>query len=620
MQDHSPAVEPSREQAERALEKILVSRVFQGSERLSRFLRFVVEHAVRGETAPLKEYVIGVQVFDRGESFDTRLDTIVRVEARRLRAKLREYYESEGRDDSTIIEFSSKGYAARFRRREPLQTTASKWPKRYVLAVVGVVVVATVVMVWRFNLGRRTDRRIPIVVLPFVNMSGEPEYEYLSDGFTEEISSTLASVPELHVVARTSAFAFKGRGDDVRRIGRELGVAVALEGSVRKAGQRIRVTAQLIDATDGMHMWSKTYERDFSSLFVIQDEITRAIVDALRIRLAPGLQRRLARSETTSVPAYDLYLKGRHSWHKGTPPDVKNSIAYMEQAIALDTKYAAAYAGLADAYILWANFELEPPWDTLTKARRAAHTAVELDPDSAEARYVLGAVLAVADWNWSAAEREFLRALELKSSLASAHMAYSVLCLSTVGRFDEAIYHLRVALELDPRSLMLRTALGQTYVFAGRADAGIEQLREVQILDAGFVWNDLTLAWAYLARAEYVNALQLLERIADSAQEIPNHAGLIGYTHARLGNRRQAEATLHRLRERSTGTWIPPVEVAGIYNGLGDRDEALNWLERALEQRSIMSAIIVDDPRFRDLWSHPRFSALVKRLNLVRSR
>jgi len=613
-------VEPSREEAQQALEKILLSRVFQGSERLSRFLRFVAEHAVRGETAPLKEYVIGVRVFDRGESFDTRLDTIVRVEARRLRAKLREYYGSEGSGDATIIEFSSKGYAVGFRRREPLETTASHRLKPYILAVVGVVIVATVAMAWRLNGGRHTDRRIPIVVLPFLNMSGEPEYEYLSDGFTEEISSTLASVPELHVVARTSAFGFKGRGGDVRQIGRELGVDAVLEGSVRKEGQRIRVTAQLIDASDGMHMWSKTYERELSSLFLIQDEITRAIVDALRIRLAPGFLRRLGRPETTSVPAYDLYLKGRHSWHKGTPPDVKNSIAYMEQAIALDAKYAAAYAGLADAYILWANFELEPPWETLTRARRAAHTAVELDPDSAEARYVLGAVLAVADWNWSAGEREFLRALELKPSLASAHMAYSVLCLSTVGRFDEAIDHLRVALELDPRSLMLRTALGQTYVFAGRADAGIEQLREVQKLDAGFVWNDLTLAWAYLAKAEYDDALQLLERITDPAREIPNHAGLIGYTHARLGNRRQAEAALQRLRDQFSGAWIPPVEVAGIYNALGDRDEALDWLERAVQQRSMMSAILVDDPRFRDLWSHPRFSALVKRLNLERPR
>jgi serine/threonine-protein kinase len=599
---------------------MLVSRAFQGSERLSRFLRFVVEHAVRGETSPLKEYVIGVQVFERGETFDPRLDTIVRVEARRLRAKLREYYDSEGRDESTIIEFSSKGYAARFRRRELPQAAASKWPGRYVLAAVGVVAVAAAVMVWRLDGGRRPDRRIPIVVLPFVNMSGEPENEYLSDGFTEEISSTLASVPELQVVARTSAFAFKGRGDDVRRIGRELGVAAALEGSIRKEGQRLRVTAQLIDATDGMHMWSKTYERELSSLFAIQDDITRAIVDALRIRLAPDLQQRLARPETISVPAYDLYLKGRHSWYKGAPADVKNSIAFMERAIALDTKYAAAYAGLADAHILWANFEIEPPWGTLTKARRAAQTAVELNPDSAEARYVLGAVLAVADWNWSAAEREFLRALELKSSLASAHMAYSVLCLSTVGRFDEATHHLRIALELDPRSLMVRTALGQTYVFAGRADTGIEQLREVQKLDASFVWNDLTLAWAYLAKAEYGDALQLLERIADPAREIPNHAGLIGYAHARLGHRQHAEAALRRLRERPPGTWIPPVEVAGIYNGLGDQVEALNWLERAVEQRSIMAAILVDDPRFRDLWSDPRFLALMKRLNLVRSR
>ncbi len=384
-------MQPTSEAVQRSLDKLLASRVFQGSGRMSRFLRFSVEYALRGEPAPLKEYVIGVQVFDRGESFDPRTDTIVRVEARRLRAKLKEYYATEGRHDAVAIELSEKGYRAVFkgRTRRPLERVGRHW--KPVLA--GALLLAAGLAAWRLALPRRTASD-SIIVLPFANLSGGTENEYLSDGLTEEILSTLAAVPTLRVVARTSAFQFKGRSGDVRKIGKELGVGRILEGSVRREGRRIRVTAQLINVADGLHLWSKIYDREGSSLLEIEQEITRAVVDALRIELRQG------GAETTNPQAHELYLKGRYFWHKMTPEYLQKSMRTLEEAIALDPHYAAAHAGLADAYGYWTNLELEPPGESMAKAAGEAQRALELNPDSAEGHFVKAAVLSL-QWDWT---------------------------------------------------------------------------------------------------------------------------------------------------------------------------------------------------------------------------
>jgi len=603
---------PGREAIQRALEKILASQAFQGSERMSRFLRFVVEHALRGDQAPLKEYLIGVRVFDRGEDFDSRTDTIVRVEARRLRAKLKEYYETAGREDPMIIELPHGGYAPAFRAREQRVAGARR---RWIPALAGAAVLLALLAVWRLGPARRAGPASSIVVLPFANLSADPENEYLSDGLTEEIISTLAAIPDLQVVARTSAFQFKGRTADIRKIGRELSVQTALEGSVRREGQRIRVSAQLVKVSDGMHLWSKMYDRELTNLLEIEADITRAIVDALKARLAPGQTRKV---ETTSIEAYQAYLKGRYCWNKMTPVDLKKSIQFMEEAIALDPNYAAAYAGLADSYGFWTNLELEGPWEHAARARWAAKKALELDDGSAEGHFVLGALLAQGDWDWSGSEREFRRALDLKPSLVDARSAFAALCLGPLRRYPEAIGQFRQALQVDPLSMNLRTLLGQAFVYAGQPDEAIKELRAALELEPGFPYGGITLALAHLEKSSYPEALEVLQRFRDSAGEIPYYSGLLGYTHARLGNRTEAEGVLKQLQARFPGQWVPPVEVAGIYNGLGDREQALRWLERGCEQRSTMMPFIVDDARFRNLYSEPRFTAVLKRMGLGR--
>lgn len=606
--------EPGREEIQQALEKILGSRAFQGSERMSRFLRFVVEHALRGDQAPLKEYLIGVNVFDRGESFDPRTDTIVRVEARRLRSKLKEYYETGGGDDRVIIELPQGGYAPAFRARgQPAVGAGAR--RHWKLVLAGAALLVAVLAAWRLAPARGVGAASSIIVLPFANLSGDPENEYLSDGLTEEIIGTLAAIPEMRVVARTSAFQFKGRSADIRKIGRDLSVNTVLEGSVRREGQRIRVSAQLVNVSDGLHLWSKMYDREVTSLLEVEEDITRAIVDALKVRLAAP---KTGKAETTSIEAHELYLKGRYFWNKMTPGDLKKSIECLERAVALDPNYVAAYAALSDAYGFWLNLELEGPWVHSARAKWAAQKALELDDGAAEGHFVMGAFLAWGDWDWSGSDREFRRALDLKPSLVQARGAYAGLCLGPLRRYKEAVGQYRQGLEVDPLSVNLRTFLGQTYVYAGRPDEAIKEVRKALELEPGFPIGGITLALAYLAKSSYPEALQVLQPIRGSAGEIPYYSGLLGYTHARLGNRTEAERVLEQLKARFQGPWVPPVEVAGIYNGLGDREQALRWLERGCQQRSTMMPFVIDDPRFRNLYSDPRFKSVLRRMGLGR--
>jgi serine/threonine-protein kinase len=393
-----------------------------------------------------------VEVFDRGESFDPRTDTIVRVEARRLRSKLKQYYENDGRNDAIVIELPDKGYSAKFRRR----------------------------------LVRQDGSVRSIVVLPFANLSGDPAKEYLADGLTEEVVGALASLPDVLVVARTSAFQFKGRAEDVRRIARDLGVQTALEGSVRTEAKRIRVAAQLINVFEGFHLWSRMYERELTGVFQIEREITEAIVIALKPRLTASAGSRPRVPPEISPEAHDCYLRGRHFYHRIALADARKSVEYMQRATALAPAYAAAYAGMAEAYIEWASMEADPPWELAQKAREAAPKALELASDSAEAHSAMASVLAVGEWRWPEAEREYRVAIELKPSLAEARLGYAVGCLCPLRRFAEVIAELRAALTFDPLSALLRTLLAQTLVLAGEPDAGIDEARQVLELEPGY--------------------------------------------------------------------------------------------------------------------------------------
>jgi TolB-like protein/tetratricopeptide (TPR) repeat protein len=575
------------EQIRAQLDRILGSRAFAQAPILSRLLRYLVERTADGQPEDLKEYTVGVEVFGRGASFDPRTDTIVRVQARRLRSRLQDYYRDEGASDLLVLDVPKGGYAVRWQQCDaPVAAPppAGETPAQQQLA-----------------------SEPSIVVLPFANLSGDPDNEYFSDGLTEEIISGLAAVPDVRVVARTSAFQFKGRAGDIRTIGRDLGVRAALEGSVRRAGQRVRATVQLIDVACGFHLWSETFDRELTDVFGIQDDITRAIVDALRLRLtATGAATPGDVPPAPKPEAYEWYLKGRFFYHKATPRSLEKSVRCMERAIACDARFAAAFAGLADAYTTWMSLAVEEPLaELLAKARQAAETALQIDPRSAEGHCARAVVAAVADWDFTTAEQSFLHALELKPSFVHARMAYSVTCLTPQRRHDEAVTQLRVALRSDPMSILLQTMLGQALVVAGQADPAVDRLRQTLELDPEYVFARYTLALAYLAQSRLADALALLETGDHGGAS--NYIGHLGYTYARLGHRVKARRLLQELLRRP---WAPGVDVAAIYNGLGDTTNAATWLERARAAREFDVLFIADDPRFRDLLSaHPTLRA-----------
>jgi len=621
------------------------SRAFFRSERMIRFLRYAVEQAAKGQGDKLKEYTLGVEVFDRRESYDPRIDAVVRVEARRVRGKLAEYYETEGRLDPVLIELPKGSYVPVFRRREihaergtGFKSRLRSWFdwKRIVLALVLVLVglaaywLATPSRSGFFFLKRgktdiaerRSEMAVPsrgpfssILALPFVDLSPQKDQEYICDGMTDELISGLTKVDGLRVLSQFSAFQFKGKVQEVRQIGELLNVDTVLKGSVRRAGNQLRVTAQLINMADGYYLWSETYERDMKDLFAIQKEISRAIVDALRFRLAGEQYERLARAYTASPKAYDLHLKGRYYWNKRTEVGLRQSVEYFQQAVVEDPNYALGYAALADAYALLASYGLSSPKEVMLKAKAAALKALEIDDTLGEAHGSLGFVKSFYDWEWLEAEREYKRALELNPGYATGHQWYSSYLRAT-GHFNEALEEMKRAQELDPLSPAIGRDFGRIYSSMRRHEQAIEQYRKTLDLNPGFPSGYLHLGLAYQHMARYDEAIAALQK----ARALPGGNPLIvaglGQCYAQMGNRVKAQQLLGELVEQSKRRYVPAVDIALIHIGLGEKDRAFQWLEKAYEDHDGWLAWLKVDPVFDGLRQDPRFFTLLAKVHL----
>lgn len=565
------------------LEKILTSKTFAPSGRMSRFLRFTVEQAREGKSEELKEYRIGLEVFDKDASFDPRIDPIVRVEARRLRAKLKRYYETEGKDDPIRVEFPTGSYVPVFRER-PAGTSGT---------------------------AERT-----IVVLPFENRSASPEDEYFGDGLTDELIHALTKVDGLRVVARQSAFQFKGKGVDLREIGEKLGVTVVLEGSVRRSGNRLRVTAQLVNVADGCYLWSESYEREMRDLFAIQDEISRAIVETLRVRLggpegAPMAVER--RSENLDV--YHLYLKGRHHWLQRTKDGLEKSIECFEQAIDKDSSYAPAWAGLAGSWGMLGGYGIGRPKETMPRAKRAARRALELNPDSAEAEASLAYVLATYEWKWEEAGRHYRRALELNPRDSDTLHWYGYDYLAPQGRLDEAQAAVEEALRADPLCLIINYSLGALWLMRRRYDRAIEQFHKTLALDPNFFKAYMGLGRAYLLQQKYAEAVEAFRK--GQALSGGYTSGGLGQAYALAGQRGLAWQMVKRLLASSKKTYVPSIAIAMIYMGLGERDQTFEWLEKALQDRETPMVYVKTYPAYDPIREDPRFESLLRRMGLA---
>ena len=456
-----------------------------------------------------------------------------------------------------------------------------------------------------------TDRSI--AVLPFVNVSGAPQEEYLSDGISEELINALSKLPQLQVVARPSSFAFKGKNEDVRQIGQALQVATVLGGSVRRAANRLRVTAQLTDARNGYNLWSETYDREMGDVFAVEDGISHAIMRALQMHLVSEDSVTLLRRPTHDVEAYDLYLKGRYFYDKAGFGPVQQALAYFQQALAHDSNYALAYAGIADAYQRLTASTYLRPREGMAKARAAALKALALDPTLADAHASMGDQLCVYEWDASAAEREFRRAIELNPSLANAHYFYAN-CLVAHGRLAEALAEARRAHELDPLNPEVATARAWALYVARRYDEAIAVMQKSLDLEPGLAHGHMLLALPLAGKGSYAEALAEARKMAALAGDAPNFAGILGYIAGRAGERAEAQHILTALERRPPGNTA--FAIALVHLGLGHTDQALRWLQAAYEERAEWLVMVTPAPCFDPLRSDPRFSALMRKIGI----
>ena len=583
-----PPLESESRAAREQLERVLASPGFARNERLSRFLRFVVERHLEGRDQELKESLIAIEVFGRPPGYDPKEDSIVRTEASRLRARLSEFYVGEGRGDSLTIELPKGGYVPVLRPGgggpgpNPLPRVRHALPIEAAIACVAIALAAV---------GYRWFHRnapIPIAVLPLINLSQDPANDYFTDGLTGEIIRNLSIIEGLAVRSQTSSFAFKGKPRKAHDAGKQLDADYILEGSAQRAGQQLRITVQLVRASDDFPLWSGRYDRELTDIFAVQDEIARGIVNSLRLKLGRGRRR-----YETSVEAYDLYLRARAS--RGD-----EMIGRFEEAITKDPAFAPAYAGLAEAYAIRSGeFGFDLP-DELLKMRIAARKAIQLDPLSAEAHDAL-AMAYERDGQWEQSERSFRRAIELDPSGSESyyHLAYGLLL--PLGRIGEALQQLRAAEKNDPLSPGVHLRLARVLMSAGRYD---EAADHCQKLPAEFSNKEECLGRARLGQGRTGEAIQILK-----AWDRPTGRAYLGYAYGKAGRREEAE-------KLAAAAAPNPFSEALIFAGLGDKDRTLEALDRVAQLGPVRIGRALNSPEFALLHGDPRVKALRKKVGL----
>jgi serine/threonine-protein kinase len=454
-----------------------------------------------------------------------------------------------------------------------------------------------------------------IAVLPFVNMSNDPENEFFSDGITEDVINALSKVGDLRVASRTSAFVFKGTGKDIREVGKRLNVATVLEGSVRKHGNRLRVTAQLIDVSTGFHLWSEQYDREMADVFVIQDDISCAIVETLEGTLQLSQQERLVKPHTDNMEAYSLYLKGRYFWNR-RGEGLAKAKHYFTEAVDEDPAYAPAHSALADTFSLLGWYRAMAPRKAFPVAKKQAMRAIELDDRLAEAHTSLAFVLMMHDWDWPGAEREFRRAMDLNPGHATTHHWYAEF-LMAMGRLDEAIDHSKKALELDPLGLIIHVLLGMAYYLARRHEDSVAECLKTLEMDPEFTPTFIWLGQAYLQLGCYPEAIQVFRREVELSPERSTTLAYLAAAHAMAGERSEARKQLADLHDRSDAAYVSSFDFALVHFALDEHEEGFRWLDCSMEERAPWLVWLRVDPMFDRVRSHPRFRNILHGMGLA---
>jgi TolB-like protein/Tfp pilus assembly protein PilF len=644
----------------------LASPLFTRSERLSRFLRFIVERTLAGQADTLKEYVLAVEVYDKDQSYQPGADTLVRVEAGRLRNKLREYYESEGKGDPVRLELPKGSYVPVFRWPEPAgvlagetpsaesvpaeslrpasppaQTTEAgspglelkgelaarrgAWVRRRVgplpswamLGGAGLLVAILLVQISRWQEpsppGRVQAKVRRIAVLPLENLSGDPNQEYFTDGLTDDLITTLGQIKALNVISRRSVVRYKGSNKPLAEIARELNVDHVVEATAARAANQVRINVRLVEAASEQPVWSQSYQRNLRDILQLQDEVTRAIAREIAVKLTPQEEAGLSRNRPVNPQAYEAYQMGQFHFNKRTAEGYRASLKYYQQAIEADPNYALAYAGLAFTYVHQA-YSLAgdlPAEEVVPKARAAAMKALELDDTVAQAHTALGMVYHKHDYDWARAEKELRRAIELNPNYADGHL-YCSHYLETRGRKGEASEHSRSAYELDPMSPVIISNYADSLASIGQFELAVAMHHRAVELSSPGQWN----TYVYLGNT-YERAGKYPEAIAEyqKAMEISGRAATartaLAHAYALSGKKIEAGEILNDL-QREGDCFL----IAYVCTALGRKDEALNCLEKLYQGDRTGLFLLKAQWEWDPLRSDPRFQSLLRRLGL----
>ena len=480
----------------------------------------------------------------------------------------------------------------------------------------GLVVIAAVLLYFFIPLSHSISANSKTVaVLPFVNMSGDSQDEYFSDGMTEDILTQLAKISDLKVISRTTMMKFKGTTKSLKEIGNELNAGVVLEGSVRRILDQVRITAQLIDASTDEHLWAETYDKEFKQVFAIQSDVARKIAAALEAKLSPAEKERIERKPTTSTDAYNLYLRGRYYWNKRSEEDNRKSIGYFEEAIDKDPTYALAYAGLADAYITNGDWAFLPPKECYPKGKAAATRALQIDSSLGEAQTALAYISYVFDWDWSEAEKRFRLAIALNPNYPTAHQWYAEY-LAVRGRLGDARAEITRARDLDPLSLIINGVSGNIYNWARKYDLAVEECKRTVEMDSNFYPAHLYLAWAYEHQGDYDRAFAEYEKVELLSGSTAKQVDAMRKSYALSGMKGYYEERLKILQEKFAQRYIPPHRFAEVYAGVGEKDQAFQWLQKSYEERSYQVFFVMAKPAWATLRSDPRYIAMLRTIHL----
>jgi TolB-like protein/Flp pilus assembly protein TadD len=571
------------------LNRILTSKAFRQADRLKRFLSFIVEETIAGRGERLKEFVVGVEVFGKPESFDPRNDPIVRVQARRLRAQLTRYYREEGPDSEVVIELPKGGYAPVFRSQKSA-------PVRRIVSPALV--------------GRNTA-----VVLPFSDCSASADQGYFCEGLSQEIIHTLAGTEGIRLVAWNGG-ATAGGATGVQTAAERSNAAVIVTGSVRKAGTQARITMNLIDAASGSYLWSGAIDRSLEDVIAVQEEAARLIAEQLKGEFVGGAPSRSARRSPENLAAYNLYVQGRYHLNQRTEEGLRKAVEFFEKAIVENAQYAQAYSGLSDAYGLLGHYGVLAPAEVWTKAASNAAWAVLQDENSAEAHTSLAHVKSTQDWDWLGAEREFQRALALDPRCPTAHHWYAMSCLTALARLEQASDEMLLAQALDPISSIIGRDLARIYYYRQDYEAALEQCDHTIELNPHFSPAYWILGLVQEQRGEFDESAAAFQRAIQLSPGSPMMQAALGRTFALSGKRGEALRILQTLHELAAKRYVSPFELASIHFALDQNEEGFQWLAKAFQDRCFELICLRVDPRWESLRRNPRFRELFEQLGL----